>query len=445
MTIKTVYGTIPVVAGQRQSNHMSRVTGDYYVLFGRGKDILPYFAQWQAAQITALLDATSEEAEQPLYGKLNIARVDALIKKNQHSKDTKTDSGIELPSCVTELNAAQVEGIFKEMCQTHKNTESETGDYHFLFARGENLLPCLAELHTNQVFVGKLNAVQANAVIQKVHQNFNETVAVADDYFIFFIGLDDNIPLTLVYLGKLTGAQQIVAFEEIHRATTEKFRSGLPHLLFMGMRLSWLIDFIDEISRSTQEQMAAEVRSNEPNEPMIRQIHHFAKTVNLGSNPLLSNPKATFIRLKNFLQKQSLNPIQQELQDLYVDIAQRLMAEEGFSSESIAEKMSVAEQAEEAAKTERGDPTRYERIRAAYKAYFSAILVRKVTQEEIAREHGFTKETNILSKEYIRKKFNVQRIYDEIEEYTKLYKDIRNISDKDKAKLFKMIHDTLGG
>jgi hypothetical protein len=408
---------------------MTRSTGDYYVLFGRGKDIIPYFARWQATQITALLEAKSEKTEHPLYGKLNIARVDALLGESV---------GAMLP-CVTELNVTQVEGIFYEMCQTRNNTESEitAGDYHYLFGRGEDLLPCIAELRAVQVFVGKLSADQANAVIQNARQDFNETESVVEDNFIFFIGLDDSIPLTLVYLGKMTGAQRMVVFEEIHRATTEKCRSGLPYLLFMGMKLSWLIDFIDEMSRSPQE-------LSESEESIIRQIYDFAKTVNLGSNPLLSNPKATFIRLKNFLQKQKLNSIQQELKDLYVGIAHRLMEEGDYENENFAEReVSAAESEEAVPKSERGDPTRYERIRAAYKAYFSALLVRKVTQEEVAREHGFTKETNVLSKEYIRKKFNVQKIYDEIEEYTKLYKDLRNISDKDKAKLFKMIYDTL--
>jgi len=197
---------------------------------------------------------------------------------------------------------------------------------------------------------------------------------------------------------------------------------------------------------------------------------------------LLQNRATIRLRFKKFLSEQTLNPVQQKLRDLYAGIAKKCQVDDGYKTgakkksgavssdaetgtvvidehsneDTTADDVIVADDPEKKDDTptmgadaqkpttvQRGDPTRDERIRAAYKEYFSQILVKKVTQDEIARKHGFENEPNVLSKAHIRRKFNVQDLYNEIDEYEKLYNGIRNISDKDKAKLYKKIYDVL--
>ena len=319
-TARLVYFFRTMMTRQPEPN----ITGDYYILFGFGKDIVSFFAKWQIAQF----EAKSESATQLLYGKLNSARVDAFTTYNWQLLE-ETETVDDMPSCVAMLNDAQVQGVFMEMCKAPGRSKSAQGDYHFLFGRSEDLLPSVAKLRSTKVFLGKLNTDQAKTFIKKHNQIFDKMASKAEENYVLFIGLDDEIPLTLVPVGKLNGVQQVVVFEEIHRRTTEMFRAEHPYLLFMGMRLSWLIDFLEEMSREKLfddndfRKDICNSYGSESYESVVTRIHNFAKFIYHGNNFLLPNRTAARLRLKKFLKTQTLNPAQQRFWDMYVSIAEQ--------------------------------------------------------------------------------------------------------------------------
>ena len=87
---------------------------------------------------------------------------------------------------------------------------------------------------------------------------------------------------------------------------------------------------------------------------------------------------------------------------------------------------------------------RARRIRnAAYEYYRKLLKGEDVTKEGIAANHGFEKETNVLSKDHIQKKYGLDTIEKAIDEAVRLFESIQKINDKEKARLRNSIYNTL--
>jgi hypothetical protein len=122
-----------------------------------------------------------------------------------------------------------------------------------------------------------------------------------------------------------------------------------------------------------------------------------------------------------------------------IDSTPHLLKENVAASEPV-------NQTDEQPATQKRDRTggRGDRIKNAAYEYYSGLLKGEtVKKEEIAKQHGFEKETNVLSKADVMKKYGLDKIEEKIDEVERLFESIAKIDNKERTKLLTIVYNTL--
>ena len=95
-------------------------------------------------------------------------------------------------------------------------------------------------------------------------------------------------------------------------------------------------------------------------------------------------------------------------------------------------------------KQKRDRKSRGRRIKAAASEYFVRLLKGEdVKKEEVAKKHGFHKETNVLSKNETMQRYGLSTIEDAINEAVQCFGSIGNIDSKENARISNIIYNRL--